>query len=44
MLNQYEIEGRYPEERQKILSKTPEYLFDEILEKASEFIQWCWIT
>lgn len=41
MLNQYEIEGRYPEERQKILSKTPEYLFEEILEKASEFIQWC---
>ena len=41
MLNQYEIEGRYPEERQKILLKTPEHRFEEILEKASEFIQWC---
>ena len=41
MINQYEIEGRYPEERQKVLAKTPDYLFDEILEKASEFIQWC---
>lgn len=41
MLNQYEIEGRYPDERQKILAKTPDHLFEEILEKASEFIQWC---
>lgn len=41
MLNVYEIEGRYPSEREKILSRTPEHRFEEILEKASEFVQWC---
>ena len=40
-LNGYEIEGRYPAERQKILSRTSDVQFDEILEKASGFIQWC---
>ena len=41
MLNGYEIEERYPVERQKILSRTTDAQFGEILEKASEFIQWC---
>ena len=41
MLNGYEIEGRYPVERQKLLSRTSDQRFEEILEKASEFIQWC---
>ena len=41
MLNVYEIEGRYPSERERILARTPDDLFEEILEKASEFIQWC---
>ncbi|WP_169307944.1 HEPN domain-containing protein [Kyrpidia tusciae] len=41
MLNVYEIEGRYPAERAKILARTPDSRFEEILEKASGFIQWC---
>ena len=41
MLNGYETEGRYPAERQKILSRTTDARFGEILERASEFIQWC---
>ncbi len=41
MLAAYEIDGRYPEERQTLLSRTPVHRFDEILEKASEMIQWC---
>jgi len=39
-LQPFNIEGRYPEDRRKILESTPKRVFHEILIKTKEGIKW----
>ncbi|MDI3329084.1 MAG: HEPN domain-containing protein [Alicyclobacillaceae bacterium] len=40
-LSAFNIQGRYPSARGKILKTTPKEFFRELPRRSGEFIQWC---